>query len=114
MTPELERLDTGNNPAAIDISLDKLSSQQRAVHDALNGKDERLASMYQGVLAALHNVGNPERFPQAAQSVRELMEKLPAYLNIPLRKAPEHLKIRVRELAEDWAKASKESTYKQG
>ena len=58
----------------------KLTDQQRAVLEALQGKETDrypLSNWYLGALYALDNPHNPDRFSQAAQSLRELIEKLP-------------------------------------
>ena len=58
----------------------ELSAQQRAVVVALQRRDAdryRLSQWYLGALYAVNNPYNPDRFSQAAQSLRELLEKLP-------------------------------------
>ncbi len=58
----------------------ELSSQQRAVVDALQVyESERypLSRWYLGALYAIGNRYNPDRWSQAGQSLRELLEKLP-------------------------------------
>ena len=57
-----------------------LTGQQREVLEALNGKEKEeypLSNWYLGALYALDNHYNPDRISQAAQSLRELLEKLP-------------------------------------
>ncbi len=57
-----------------------LDAKQRQVWDALRAKqtDEYpLSDWYLGALYALQNKYNPDRISQAAQSLRELLEKLP-------------------------------------
>ena len=58
----------------------ELSAPQRAVVVALQRRDTdryRLSQWYLGTLYAVNNPYNPDRFSQAAQSLRELLEKLP-------------------------------------
>ena len=58
----------------------ELSTPQRAVVVALQRHDSdryRLSQWYLGTLYAVNNPYNPDRFSQAAQSLRELLEKLP-------------------------------------
>ena len=58
----------------------ELTGQQRVVLEALKGKeteDYPLSKWYLGALYALENSYNPDRVSQAAQSLRELLEKLP-------------------------------------
>ena len=57
-----------------------LTDQQLEVLEALKGKETKeypLSDWYLGALYALHNHYNPDRISQAAQSLRELLEKLP-------------------------------------
>ena len=57
-----------------------LTSQQQAVLAALQSKETEeypLSKWYLGALYALENPYNPDRVSQAAQSLRELVEKLP-------------------------------------
>jgi hypothetical protein len=53
-----------------------LTPLQRSLHDALAIKGSVISSMYLGALHALISSGNPERFSQAAQSLRELIHHL--------------------------------------
>ena len=58
----------------------ELTSQQRAVLEALQRKETEqypLSKWYLGALYALENPYNPDCVSQAAQSLRELLEKLP-------------------------------------
>jgi hypothetical protein len=56
--------------------------QQLELIAALEERDSRFAQWYTGALQTLGNVDNPERFSQAAHSMRELMEKLPEHAYI--------------------------------
>lgn len=70
---DVDVLDTQTKPLS-------LGPMQRAVLDALRSvenKEYRLGDWYLGALYALKNHNNPDRISQAAQSLRELMEKLP-------------------------------------
>ena len=58
----------------------QLTSRQRDVVQALRFRETdqyRLSNWYLGALYAIHNGQNPDRIAQAAQSLRELLEKLP-------------------------------------
>ena len=58
----------------------ELSPQQSAVVNALRAHENgqyRLSDWYLGALYTLSDSHNPDRFSQAAQSLRELLEKLP-------------------------------------
>ena len=57
-----------------------LTQQQQDVIRALRGRESErypISQWYLGALYALDNHHNPDRFTQAAQSLRELVEKLP-------------------------------------
>lgn len=57
-----------------------MTHEQRAVLEALKSKETGeypLSKWYLGALYALENPHNPERISQSAQSLRELVEKLP-------------------------------------
>ena len=58
----------------------RLTSTQRDVLQLLSQKDTEkypLSNWYLGALYAIANTNNPDRFPQATHSFRELLEKLP-------------------------------------
>ncbi len=58
----------------------RLTPQQQRVLEALKDRETQeypLSLWYLGALYALNNVQNPDRISQAAQSLRELIEKLP-------------------------------------
>ena len=63
-------------------TLDGLSGQQRSLYESLAARDSRLAAMYLGSVVVLKQAENPDRHAQAAQSIRELIEKLPRYLSL--------------------------------
>ena len=76
----------------------QLLPHQRALLKALETKDKALGSMYYGALKVMNDNGNPDRFALAAHSIRELMEKLPYYLELRLKATKETLKEKVRQL----------------
>ncbi len=80
----------------------RLDGQQRALHDALLAKDNEMAGMYRGALVVLADNGNDDRLALAAHGLREVMEKLPRYLNVPMPAHQEHLKEKVVSLEERW------------
>ena len=87
----------------------QLYGQRNALYQALTRKDSRLAGMYLGALLVLHQTENPERIPLAAHALRELMENLPKYLDLPVPKKPPSLKVKVMNLNQDWQHATKSS-----
>lgn len=61
----------------------RLSGHQRDLWEALQEVDEGLGSMYHGALITLSGPLNPERLSQAAHSLRELLDNLPRYCDVP-------------------------------
>lgn len=87
----------------------ELLGPQRALHIVLVEKNEHLGNMYIGALAAVQNDSNPERLSQAAHSLRELMEKMSAYMNLPVKVKSESLGMKVREFSLEWKKVRTKS-----
>jgi hypothetical protein len=86
----------------------ELSGRARQLWEALSDIDEQLGHMYLGALDVLQHRGNPDRLALVAHGVRELIEKLPRFLDVP---ATEHRGVRgpglrelARSLAGTWAK----------
>ncbi len=88
-----------------------LTGQQHALLVALDQKDPDVGMMYRGALHVLQS-SNPDRFALAAHAIRELMEKLPKYLDVPARgaasKSGPSLTVKVRELKAQWTWLSDE------
>ncbi len=82
-----------------------LSGSQRALIRALDERDPSLSAIYQGGIAVLQNTSNPDRFSQCAHSMRELMDKLPEWLDVPTKAQKENLKTKVRGLEDDYMTA---------
>lgn len=88
----------------------QLSGQQFALYEALAEKDARLASMYWGSLLVFRQSENPDLLALAAHGLRELMEKIPRYLDLPVarktygEKSPS-LKEKVNHLHLSWRDA---------
>jgi len=79
-----------------------LSGQQRALLQALEQKNSALAVMYHGGLHVLADASNPDRFSLCAHALRELMEKLPEYLDVSTKAQQESLKAKVREVEDSY------------
>jgi hypothetical protein len=83
-----------------------LIGRKRALSEALAERDAKLSAMYLGALAAVSMNNNPERLIQAAHSLRELMEKLPQYLDVERREKAGvegfHLRAKIQELKAQW------------
>jgi len=91
----------GDLPKSLLLSLD---AQQIACYKALQEKSSYIAGMYIGTLRVMRQEDNPDKLPQAAHSIRELMEKLPGVLDVPMQATKETLKSKVRELEDEWKK----------
>jgi hypothetical protein len=75
--------------------------QQQALYTALIEKEPRLAPMYLGSLAVIRQHDNPDRLAFAAHGLRELMEKLPRYFNVPAQTQPD-IQEKLRMLVQTW------------
>ena len=83
----------------------QLSGRQRTLYEALSEKEQSLADMYLGSLMTLQQTGNPDSLALAAHGLRELIEKLPRYLDAPVNTNSPSLKGKVQELAQSWNNA---------
>lgn len=101
----------------------QLSGKQRVLYEALFERDKKLANetgkkladMYLGALRVLADEHNPDRLALAAHAMRELMEKLARYLDVPTKaatplKKPPSLKEKVQQLHDGWKKTISQST----
>jgi hypothetical protein len=83
----------------------ELSGRARQLWEALSDIDEQLGHIYIGALDVLQHGANPDRVALAAHGIRELIEKLPRFLDVP---ATENrgpgLREQARTLAAAWAK----------
>ena len=85
-----------------------LTGKQNALFQELNKIDNRLGRMYFGALHAL-NSNNPDKYSIAAHNIRELIDKLPRFLNSPLVKYD--LNSRVKQFEKEWAKVLKSKSW---
>ena len=84
--------------------------RRRRLHEALLKKEERLARMYHGAMVVLDDLNNPDRLALAAHDLRELMEKIPRVLDVPLATQRQGgLKEKCLELMDRWRRAEKNS-----
>lgn len=98
MPDDSEEIPSSRSPLSTGF---QLSGQQRVLYQALMHENERLARMYLGALLVIEQTENPENIVQAAHSLRELMEKLPRYRDLPV-KQPLRLKEKVINLSQYW------------
>ena len=85
-----------------------LSGQQQALYAALIEKERRLAFMYYGALVVFGHNDNPDRLALAAHGLRELMEKLPRYLDLPTEQQPKTIE-KMWTLHKKWDRTVKKS-----
>ena len=83
-----------------DIPEQRLSGSQLTLYQHLAGMDQDLADKYSGAVLVL-SYSHVERIPQAAYSMRELMDRLPAHVGVPLSK-PADLGSQVQGLRDQW------------
>ena len=59
-----------------------MADQQLELYRILVKRSDTAADWYRGALMALADLNNPERFAQAAHSLRELMKKLHIFMEV--------------------------------
>lgn len=90
--------------------INNLTDNQLSMLNALSEQNDIPKKMYYGAILVLRNEENPERLVQSAHSIRELIEKIPKYLNTSLINdsdsdhAEYNLKQQVNELQDSWRK----------
>jgi hypothetical protein len=87
----------------------KLTGQQQALYEALLEKEKALpgkrlylSPIYLGAITVLESEGNADKMAQAAHSIRELMEKIPAIVDVETKALTESLKSKVHILEDYW------------
>lgn len=76
--------------------------RRRELERELRERSVLLASVYVSALRVLADEDNSDRIALAAHGVRELMEKIPEFLEVPTPAHHESLKPKVQELLEHW------------
>lgn len=92
----------------------QLAGPQQTLYEALVSKSSELGEIYFGALMTLGRKDNPDRLAQAAHGLRELMEKLPNYFDLPVENKGPSLKEKVRHLAQRRDKALNSSNSRDG
>jgi len=82
---------------------DLLTAEQVALFGVLHNQSPELAKMFVGAVAARTATTNPDHLSQACHSVRELIDNLPTYFEIPI-DPPGRLGDLVSSLAAKWAR----------
>jgi hypothetical protein len=82
-----------------------LSGQQRTLLRSLAQKSPELSRIYLGANHVLNDSSNPDALSLAAHAIRELMEKIPEYLDVPTRAQKETAKGKIREIEGFWERA---------
>jgi hypothetical protein len=98
-------------PAAGALPVLQLTGPQQTLYEVLLRKRVRLANIYMGALRVLEQRENPDRLSLCAHGLRELIEKLPDIVDIPVQavaasaaSAPKSTTMgdQVRELEKHW------------
>jgi hypothetical protein len=92
----------------------QLTGRQRALLDAFSEVDARLAKMFLGALTVLEQQSNGERFAQAAHTLRELINRLPASLGLTTPAMNERLGDRLGKPEQAWSAALAQSGCRDG
>jgi hypothetical protein len=88
----------------------RLSGQQKSLFEELAKQNPILSRMYLGSVVVLRDLANPDRFPQCAHSIRELMEKLPTWFDVPTKAHRESLGNQVSNLVSSFEAMKSKST----
>ena len=91
----------------------QLTEQQRVLYETLVDMDKQLSIIYLGALTVLADEQNPDRLALTAHGFRELVEKLPRYLDAPV-KDPPSMKVKVQQVHESWTRGVKNSACYEG
>lgn len=86
-----------------------LHEQQLDLFRSLCSKNEKLAGMYLGAIKVLNDMNNIDRFALAAHDLRELMEKLPTYIDVETKAHNEKLGEKVQSLKNKWLDTCKKT-----
>jgi hypothetical protein len=109
-------IDQDTSEKVVDVGKSKplrLPGQQQALYNALLEKDQGLTNMYYGALMVLNHNSNPDNLALAAHGVRELMEKIPVFVDVQIKAQTESLKGKVLDLENFWtATLRKTKCYK--
>jgi hypothetical protein len=92
----------------------EFTEQEERLHRTLAEKRQELAAIYLGALWVHRQVENPDRLALSAHNIRELMEKLPRYINVPVlgdpaQAKPEPLKPKIQDLSKGRKEARRKS-----
>ncbi len=84
---------------------------QESLYKVLILKNNELGSIYISALYILKDLKNPDRFALAAHNIRELMEKIPEYYDVPFIEHKKSLKNKVNDLQDQWNQIKRSSAY---
>ncbi|MDD2836074.1 MAG: hypothetical protein PHY05_07970 [Methanothrix sp.] len=87
-----------------------LHKPQLDLFNALLSKDIKLARMYLGAIKVLNDMDNIDRFALAAHDLRELMEKLPYYIDVETKAHNETLVNKVQLIKKQWHETCRKTT----
>jgi hypothetical protein len=80
-----------------------LTGRQLTLYEALREKNKRLGNLYLGAISVLGRTDNPDRHAQSCLSLRELMVKLPIWVEgVPSEAKGASMRVKVREFATRW------------
>ncbi|MCL4486956.1 MAG: hypothetical protein M1570_02345 [Chloroflexi bacterium] len=91
----------------------RLTDRQLLVHRSLKTVSTELSDLYEGALRILGDESNPQHHALGAHSLREMMGRLPKFLDLPILAAAGRLGDRVNALEPLWS-ATEQSNCRQG
>lgn len=97
-----------------DVRVPELSGRQQLLYRSLKEKSPKIAELYESALRVLADGSNPCRLFFAAHSIREMIDGLPRFLDLPTLAEQGRLGDRVSALEVVWANATKSQCHRDG
>ena len=82
-------------------------ARQLALHRALGEIHQSLATYYEGALSVLAHTINPDRLSLAAHGIREIMDKLARFIDLPVEASHTTLGTKANNLRHNWERLRK-------
>lgn len=83
-----------------------LNGKQKRLFEALTDKHPLAASLYYSAIITLRQDDNPCRHVMVAHVIREMVNKLPEFMEVPQKEKPANIKVEVNKLKLAWDKCS--------
>ena len=85
-------------------SVERLTRLQRSLYEKIADKNQEIADMFLGGILILSDETNPDRIALSAHGFREMMEKIPKLVDVPIKSSDNPIGNKVRTLEAEWDK----------